>query len=126
MISAASAASAGLGVLERRVADPVLAGHEDHRARDVVGDAHRVVRGAGGHQHERLAGRRGGGLERADDPLVERGRGSVCRSRNSAVHAAPRRGLLGERGDVARDAAVARLVDAADVEREADPLRDRR
>ena len=71
-----------VGVLERRMADAVPAGDEDHRAGDVVGHAHRVVCRAGGHQHERLARRARGLLERGDDPGVERrrrrGSGAPC------------------------------------------------
>ena len=75
MISAARAASAGSACLGRVVADPVLARDEDHRGRDAVGDAHRVVRRAGVHPAVRLARRGGRLLERAHDPLVHRRRG---------------------------------------------------
>src|SRR3712207_9425028 len=44
-------------VLLRRVADAVFARDEDHRARDAVGDAHRVVGRARVHRHVRLAAR---------------------------------------------------------------------
>ena len=53
------------------VADPFVAGHEHHRARHPLGDAHRVVRGARVHAHERLARRGRCFFECRDDPFVE-------------------------------------------------------
>ncbi len=119
MISAASAASAGLGVLVGVVADSVLARDEDHRGRHPVGDAHRVVRRARVHAHVRLAGRLRGVLECRDDPLVHRRCGQGLPLVVLGTHSAAAGGLLGVGGDLAGHAAI-RVVDGpADVEREA-------
>ena len=86
------------------VADAVLARHEDHRARHALGDAHRVVRGARVHRHERLAGR----ARRPPRAPRRPARRAASRAASGAAvlrrHAAPRGRRSANARDVARDA----------------------
>src|SRR5713226_6155010 len=62
----------GLGrVLELVVADPVLAGNEDHRRRHDIGEVARVVTGARGDAAMAVAERLGRALDRVDQFWVE-------------------------------------------------------
>ena len=115
-----------VGVLGRVVADPVLAGNEDHRARDALGHAHRVVRGAGVHRHVRLAGlpprrprARRRCARRAASPAASAARGTRPSSRGARAASSAKAAA------VARDAAVELVDRPADVEREADARADR-
>src|SRR5215212_1775771 len=106
-------------ILVRRMADAVCTRNEDHRARDAVRDAHRVVGRTRVHRHERLTTRLRRILQCCHHALVQRRRRQGLALRVLSAHAALLGGFFHERGDVARDAAEPLLVHTLDIEREA-------
>ena len=84
----------------------------------MVGDAHRVVRGARRHEHERLAGAAGRLLERGDEALVHLGDRKRLPPAVARRQAAFGGRLLRERLNAAGDRVESRLDDPTRVERE--------